>query len=177
MAKVTYTNLKLKKNSEVKIVKYNDCEIEVSQYLPIEEKCSLISITAQGAKENNICNPLVLEMLFHIYLVFEYTNISFTEKQKEDLFKLYDNLKSNKLLDLILDAIPEEEYDTLYTYLIDYIENQDVERRSVSGLIQSLINDLPAQAEAMKEILNNFDETKYSRVIEFAQAANGNRPI
>jgi hypothetical protein len=36
---------------------------------------------------------LVLEM------VYNYTNISFTEKQKENSYKLYDTLVSSKLLE------------------------------------------------------------------------------
>jgi transposase-like protein len=38
-----------------------------------------------------------------------YTNISFTEKQREDEYKLYDNLKSNGFYELFYQAINEDE--------------------------------------------------------------------
>ena len=42
MIKTSYANLKLKVNTEVKSVDYNGNVIEVLQYLPIDDKYSLI---------------------------------------------------------------------------------------------------------------------------------------
>lgn len=50
-------------------------------------------------------------------------------------------------------------------------------KQSVVSLVQSLINDLPKQAEAMKDIVDNFNPEKYQEVINFAKAANGGREI
>lgn len=44
--------------------------------------------------------------------------------------------------------------------------------RSISGLLQSFITDLPKQVEAMQNIIENFDKNKYQEVINFAKAAN-----
>ena len=90
MAKIPFTNLKLKFDASVKTFKIGDYDVEVLQYLPIADKYDLIMITLQQAEEGNIYNPLKLEMYFNLYLVFLYTNINFTERQKEDLYKLYD---------------------------------------------------------------------------------------
>ena len=48
---------------------------------------------------------------------------------------------------------------------------------STSSMIQSIINDLPKNAQAAANIVDNFDESKYQAVIDFAKAANGGRPI
>ncbi len=177
MTKISYASLKLKINTDVKKISFNDSDIEVLQYLPIEEKISLISIVLQNAYEDNIYNPIKLEMLFHLYLVFEYTNLTFTDKQKENLFKLYDIIKSSKLLDKILEAIPEEEYQMLFDYLEDIVKNKTKLNRSAVGLVQSFISDLPKQANAAMDIVNHFDKEKYQNVIDFAKAANGGRDI
>ena len=50
-------------------------------------------------------------------------------------------------------------------------------KRSVSGIIQNIITDLPKQAEAMQDIIDNFDKEKYQNVLNFAKAANGGREI
>ena len=50
-------------------------------------------------------------------------------------------------------------------------------KQSVVSLVQGLINDLPKQAEAMKDIVDNFNPEKYQEVINFAKAANGGREI
>ena len=90
--KVSYANLKLKTKDEIKTFNFNNTEIEVKQYLPIEDKYDLVMITLQKAEENGIYNALKLDMYFHLHLVYMYTNLSFTEKQKENEMKIYDTL-------------------------------------------------------------------------------------
>ena len=80
MAKVTYTNLKIKVNTDVKILDFNDNKIEVLQYLPIEDKNSLISITSESSEEEGIYNRVIVDMFFHLYTIFMYRNFSFTVK-------------------------------------------------------------------------------------------------
>ena len=54
--KVSYANLKLKVDNSIKTFDFNGNQIEVLQYLPIEDKYDLIMITLQKAKENGIYN-------------------------------------------------------------------------------------------------------------------------
>ena len=117
MAKVSYANLKLKTDLSVKTINFNETEIEILKYLPVEDKESLISITLQNSKENGIYNPIKVEKYFQLYLVYMYSNLSFTEKQREDEDKLYDQLKSNGLIDLIVENIEKKEYEELRIYL------------------------------------------------------------
>lgn len=177
MAKVSYASLKLKVNEETTKINFKDTEIEVLNYLPIDDKYGLISIALQKAQEENVYSPVLLDMFFHLYLVYLYTNITFTEKQKEDEAKLYDVLKSNGLMDEIIKAIPENEYSMLYTYLEEEVKHRTKAKRSAVGLIQSIINDLPSQAQAAMDIVNNFDKEKFQNVVDFAKAANGGRDI
>ena len=175
MSKITYSSLKLKTNVETN--KIEGTEIEVLKYLPIEEKYSLINITLQSAKEGVLYNPVKLDAYFHIYLVMMYSNISFTDKQKEEPLKLYDVLKSNGLLDKIILAIDEEEYNDLIKYLNQQEEDIYHYKNTISGTISEIIEQLPARADELGNIINNFDPTKFKEVIEFAKAANGGRPI
>lgn len=177
MTKISYANLKLKTNTEVKTFDFNGHTIEVLQYLPIEDKYDLIMITLQNALEENIYNPLKMDMFFHLYLVFLYTNITFTDKQKEDPYKLYNTIKSNGLLDLVVQNINDEEYSHLIQFLEELSQIKMDYKKTVVSLIHGFVNDLPSQAAAMKDILDNFDKTKFQEVIEFAKAANGGRDI
>lgn len=177
MEKITYASLKLKTKTDVQSFDFEGNKIEVLQYLPFEDKYSLIMITLQNAYEEGIYNPLKLDMYFHLYLVYLYSNITFTNKQKENELKLYDTLKSNGILDKILENIPESEYTTLFEYLDEVVRTKTKFNRSVVSLIGSLINDLPTQAKAAMDIVNNFDPEKFQSVIDFAKAANGGRDI
>ena len=101
--KVSYANLKLKTQDNVKTFKFQDNEIEVLQYLPIEDKCALVNIILQNTQqESGLYDHIRVDMYFHLYLVYMYRNLNFTEKQKENEDKIYDALTSNGLMDLII---------------------------------------------------------------------------
>jgi hypothetical protein len=46
-------------------------------------------------------------------IIDAYTNINFTDKQREDPTKIYDLFNSNGILTAIIDSIPTEEYNSL----------------------------------------------------------------
>jgi hypothetical protein len=171
--------MKLKLNNEYKTLSLSDDmdDIKVSQYLPIKDKYDLVMVTLQNSKEDAIYNPIKLEYFFHLYLVYMYTDISFTEKQKEDPEKIYDTLVSNGIMDKIVELIPDSEY----AYLKDVIETtaKDMEdyNSRAGGAIRSLINDLPEQANSFVQIMENFNPEQFQNVIDFATAANGGRDI
>ena len=174
---VSYANMKLKINNQTKTLDWNGQKIEIKEYLPFEDKYDLVMVALQKSLEDGYYNPIKLDMYFHLYLVYMYTNISFTDKQKEDEFKIYDTLKSNSFIDAFLDVLNEDEYADLYNFLVDTQSALETYKQSTVSLIQSLINDLPKQAEAMKNIMDNFNPEKYQEVINFARAANGNREL
>ena len=174
---ISYANMKLKPVTTTHKFEWNGNEIEVLDYLPIEDKYDLIMITLQKSLEDGYYNPIKIDEFFHLHLIYMYTNINFTEKQKEDEHKLYDSLKSNGLIDAFIEQMNEFDYSELFNMLDDTKRELTEYRRSTSALIQSLVSDLPKQAEAMKNIMDNFDPNKYKEVLNFAKAANGGREI
>ena len=177
MAKVSYASLKLKTNQEVKTFKCGDADIEVKQYLPIEDKYNLIIATLQKAKDGDLYNPLRLDVYFHLNIIYLYTNLSFTDKQKENETKLFDALMSNGIIDEILALIPEKEYEFLIENLEDMVENEMEYSTTAASVLKSLVNDMPQNAETAMDIVENFDREKFQAVIDFAKAANGGKPI
>ena len=96
--KPTFAKMGLKINTDFKTVTIGEQEIEVKQYLPISDKLDLIArVLEQAADDNNFSNPIKLEVFTNLEIIFTYTNIAFTDKQKEDLVKLYDILESNNI--------------------------------------------------------------------------------
>ena len=143
MAKVAFTKLGLKRKDEVKTVNVNNNVIEVKQYLPINDKLALISrvINLSHDSSNNFANPVQVEVIGTIEIIAAYTNLSFTEKQKEDYAKLYDLLEENGITKDLISAIPEDEY----AFLIDGI-NESIEaiykyQNSVLGILDSVAQD------------------------------------
>lgn len=177
MAQVTYAGLKLKVNESVKTFNWEEKEIEVKQYLPITDKYDLIMVTLQQSKEGDIYNPIKLDMYFHLNLVYLYSNIKFTDKQKEDEEKIFDTLVSSGLLNEILANMAEDEFNDLWTKMNDYMNAELKYTTTAAAVLKSVIQDLPTQAQAAMDIVNSFDPDKFAAVRDFAEAANGNRNI
>lgn len=170
MAKVSFASLKLKVKDEVKKININDKEIEVKQYLPATDKYDLIMISLQQSKENGIYNDFKLDMFLHLNLVFMYTNLSFTDKQREDLPGLYDILETNGIIDLVVKNIPEEELSNIYAAISEIKDSLVAYENSFAGVANNFITNLPENAQAAADIVDNFDPEKYSEVVNFAKA-------
>lgn len=160
MAKVAFTKLGLKKKDEVKNVDLNGVTIEVKQYLPVNDKLDLISrvLNASHDQSANFANPIQLEVIGTIEIIMAYTNLSFTEKQKEDYAKLYDLFEENGIIDLIIAEIPEREYN----YIIDGVnETADAVykyQNSVMGILDTVSQDysnLELDVDKLSEKMSN----------------------
>ena len=172
--KVSFTNLKLKVNNEVNTFQFgeNKTKIEVLKYLPIEDKNDLIHIALQNAEEDGIYNDILLEMYFNLYIIYFYTNINFTDKQKEDPAKLYDQMQSNGLITSVIEAMDNDEYANLLTSL-EVIRDANLTYKNTAGaVLQAIIQDLPRNAAAAAEIVNNWNPENFKEVQRLAQLAN-----
>lgn len=170
MAKVTFASLKLKIKDEVKKVTIADKEVEIKQYLPASDKYDLIMISLQEAKENGIYNDFKIDVFLHLNMIFMYTNLSFTDKQREDLFNLYDILESNDVINTVIQAIPQEEIQTIYNCVNKIMRDSMIYENSAAGVVNTVITQMPVNAAAAAEIVDNFNPEKYSEVMNFAKA-------
>ena len=142
MAKVSFTKLGLKKNEEVGILHINEQDIEVKQYLPINEKLELISsVINSAADENNFSNPVKENVFLTLEILYHYTNINFTDKQKEDPTKLYDLVVSSGLVNKVTDLIPEEDLDEVINGVAQSIKAIYTYKNSVLGILESISQD------------------------------------
>jgi hypothetical protein len=175
--KVSYANMKLKTDTAVNTFEFCGQKIEVLKYLPAADKYDLLMVTLQKSLEGNIYNEFKLNLYFELNLVYMYTNISFTEKQREDEFKLYDTLRSNGFFELFYEALDDKEYEELFDQIAELKATMEKSKGSVAGVIANIIEDLPANAEAAAKIVENFDPQQFKEVIDFARYANGGRDI
>ena len=142
MAKVSLIKLGLKVNQDVKNVEFNEQIIEVKQYLPINEKLELISsVINSSADENNFSNPVKENVFLTLEILYHYTNINFTDKQKEDPVKLYDLVVSSGLVNKVTDLIPEEELDEVINGVAQSVKAIYTYRNSVLGILESISKD------------------------------------
>ena len=50
-------------------------------------------------------------------------------------------------------------------------------KNTIASVINGFIENMPVNAEDAAEIIKKFDPEQFQQVIQFAQAANGGRPI
>ena len=142
MAKPRFAKFGLKVDQSVKKVVFNEQEFEVKQYLPIEEKLKIISdIINSSLDNNNFANPAQIEMYTVIEIIKAYTNISFTEKQLEDAFKLYDLIVSSGLGKLIRENMCSDEFDFITVTTDATIAEIYKYRNSIFGILDTISED------------------------------------
>lgn len=140
--KPTFAKMGLKLNTNIVNISIGNQQIEVKQYLPINDKLVLISnVINQAADENNFANPIKLDVFAALEIVFAYTNITFTDKQKEDLIKLYDVLESNNVFNTVISAIPEAEYKSIVEGIDACAQAIYTYRNSALGIMESISQD------------------------------------
>lgn len=177
MAKVSFTNLKLKTDKSVHTIDFNGTSIEILNYLPIEDVNELVAATLAKSKEGNIYNPLKQNMYRQLHMVYMYTNLNFTDKQREDEPALYDTLESSGLMGVIIGAIDKMQVAQIADYIDCSIARHEENDNKVGAVIKEFINKLPANAENAAEIVKSFNPEQFQEVIQFARAANGGRAI
>jgi hypothetical protein len=91
--------------------------------------------------ENRFANPLQIEVMTLIGVIEKYTNINFTDKQKEDPAKLYDLIVSSGLWKIILNNINIEDYTALLNYCDEAIESYYNYYNSIFGILDSINTD------------------------------------
>ena len=164
MAKIGFTKLGLKKNTNLITLNWNDQIIEIKAYLPIEEKIGVIErIVNQSLDTNNFANPARIAINTVLEIIFAYTNINFTEKQKEDRLNLYDLFISSGLWAAIKDQMVDE-YTIIETTVYEVINEIYKYKSSVLGILQAVsedYKDTELDATKIQEKLNNKEDLSF----------------
>ena len=144
MAKLAYSKLGLNKmaTKEPIIIEFNDQQVEIIQYLPIEKKLELISEIVNASIDNNsYYNSCRLDMFFTVNMIDTYANITTTEKQREDLYKFYDQIICSGFAEEVLKNIPKSEYDFIYTNALSVLKSFYKYKNSALGILEAISSD------------------------------------
>lgn len=141
MAKLPFSKLNIKANTNILTLGIGDIEVEVKEYLPIEEKLNLISrIVNQSVDDNGFYNPIKIKIYETLEILYAYTNINFTDKMKAEVFKTYDLVCGSGLADDVIDLIFEE-YDYIDKGVWHTIDSLYKYKNSVRGILDDVTTD------------------------------------
>ena len=163
MAKVPFSKLQAVVNNTVKVLSFpnkagEEVCFEVRQYLPYKEKIELVSnIINNSIDDNGYYNPMRVQLYTVLEIMYAYTSLSFTDKQKEDAFKLYDLLVSSGIVSAVMDVI-HDEWIEIQNYVDIAIENVYSYNNSIAGVLDTISKDysnLNLDAVAIQEKMSN----------------------
>lgn len=140
MAGISFNKLGLKVDDSTRSITLKDGTIiKVASYLPLGDKLDLASRVINNSKDDNtFYNCGLLEMNIVLEIVYNYTDISFTEKQKENSFKTYDIIMSSGLWNDILNVLPETEYQWIRATVYHTVDKIYEYNHSVYGIMDNL---------------------------------------
>lgn len=157
MAKLPFSKLGIKINTDVVVISRGEYDIEIRKYLPMEEKATLVStVLNHSIDDTGFYNPLRVKTFLTLETVYAYTNLSFTEKMKENGLKLYDTLVSSGLFAEIVSCIPEDEWKDLQNTVWHTISNVYDYKNSAMGILEAValdFNDLNLDANTLTNTL------------------------
>lgn len=142
MAKLAFSKLGLKPNNNIGTFICNDLSIEVKDYLPVNNKLELIgNVINSSIDDNGYYNEGKVRIYFVIEVVSAYTNLTFTDKQKEDPCKLYDLLVGNEIWAKVWDLMLASEKEFLESCLNKTIHSIYEYKNSVMGIMEMITQD------------------------------------
>ena len=161
MAKIAFTKLALSRNNSTTILEWNNQKIEIKQYLPIEEKLDLISKILNLSTDNNFfynsCRVNIFEL---IEIILAYTNINLTDKQSEDILKIYDLFVSSGFAKAVMDIIPKDEIEYIHQAVLEMIKEVYRYRDSVMGIMEQLQLDQKVSEESLNNIIDTLKNSE-----------------
>lgn len=141
------------------MITVNEQEIEVAQYMPIQDKLAMIERILNLTIDNTgFLNPVRLEVYTVLEIISTYTNINITDKMMENAPKTYDSLMINGVIDAIIEAIPEDEYNAVFDAIEDCAEHTVSYLNSFAGMMKTVTENYDATKINVEEIMNTLDD-------------------
>lgn len=159
MAKVSLKAVTPIKKVDPQIINIGEQEVEVIQYLPVNDKLALVErVLNLTIDDTGFLNPVRLEVYAILEIVKTYTNISITDKMMENAPGTYDLLMINEVLDHVIAAIPEDEYDAIFDAIEDCAEHTVKYLNSFVGMMKTVTNNYDATKMNVEEIMATLDQ-------------------
>lgn len=168
MAKVSLNKVTPIKNIDPKVINIGGEEITVIQYLPMADKISFVENVMSKAIDVNtgVSSPIRLEVQFYLELIRVYTNISLTDKMLENAAKTYDMLECNHIIEAVIEAIPEQEFDTIFEYVMESITHAETYNTSFAGVLKATSQNYTETEADVTALLSQLTEVQDSKILQ-----------
>lgn len=105
-------------------------------------------------------------MYMDLAIVFNYTNLSFTDKQKEDLYKLYDLLVGSGFIKELKKQVDCNQTDDLEVYTYETLNEYYKYHNSVYGIMDVMNQDYSNLKLDVDDLQNKISNPESLRMIK-----------
>jgi len=128
---------------EDKKIKVGDQEIAVKQYVPIEDKLKAIETILSFClnADTGLYLPGHVLVYRELYTFYLYTDIEFSEADKDTPMPLYDALINSDFYRAVKEALPTNDYLEFTILLDDFISQFETYQTSAYGILDSMSKD------------------------------------
>ena len=152
-------------------------DIEIKMYIPISDKRIIAELTVANSfvDDDGIkrVDPAIREVISNVMFIKYYTNIN----ECEDIYEMYDIVKSTGILDKVKSSVPEGEMELLRGIIEDRIEEEYYKLEQENNFVNATKNFLDVMNSKMQEGIKefeNFNPEKLKNIMAMAQQFTGN---
>lgn len=161
-----FKDLDVKINKTYKTINFKGQDIKIAEYLPVDEKIALIDIALQKSMYNGMVHPLQLKKYYELGLVYMYSDIIFSEEDRADEAKIYDEVYASGLLNEIIKNIPAKEIQTCAEMLKETKVAVEKHKVSAVGIIETLINTIENEIPHIMDMVNNLTPENAQQLLQ-----------
>lgn len=152
-----YKDVDTKYKKTFKTINWREKEIKVLTYISIKDKIDLVDIAIQKATINGMIHPFLLKQYYELNIVYLYTDIVFSQEDRADEDKLYDELYTSGLLNEIIKNMNAKEIQLLSSMLSDTCMAMKEYYKSVAGFVEAIVEYASTKLPLAVEQVSNFN--------------------
>ena len=133
---------------EEKEITIGKLTFKVKPYLSVEDRTQIMQLAVQEAWEDDHVNDVKMEAYADVFAIMYCTSIEFTDEEKADPIKIYDNLQNAGLLEKIVETLPQY-------WNSDYVNSLIDAKSGFIGWLNRLAENLPTYVEQLQDTLQN----------------------
>lgn len=133
---------------EEKEITIGKLTFKVKPYLSVEDRTQIMQLAIQEAWEDDHVNDVKMEAYADVFAIIYCTNIEFTDEEKADPIKIYDELQNAGLLEKIIEVLPN-----YWDY--NYAHGLADARVGFIGWLNKFLEQFPTYVEQLQNELKN----------------------
>lgn len=167
MAKVSFNKVTPIKNIDPKVINICGEDITVVQYLPMSDKINMMDDIINNVFDDiGLSSPVRMEVYFYLNVIKTYTNLSITDKMMDNALKTYDLLELNGIIDQVVEAIPESEFETIFEYVHSMVSHIEQFNFSFAGTLKTMSTDYSQTNLDIKNLMQDLKDVEASETLQ-----------